>query len=204
MNEKLTVLLGKIDELEKEIEAELAHRREQFRFTIRDKTVRFEQGALEAQRRLKRGIVRFLLDAGVRSYATSPFIYALILPIGLLDLFLAVYQRICFPVYGIPRVPRERYIVFDRHHLAYLNAIEKLNCVYCGYANGVIALAREVGSRTEQYWCPIKHARRVTVTHKRYAAFLEYGDAQGYRERLGMLRDAVRKEEGPEQSSAEN
>ena len=30
------------------------------------------------------------------------------------------------------RVRRSRYFVIDRHHLAYLNGIEKLNCVYCG------------------------------------------------------------------------
>lgn len=29
------------------------------------------------------------------------------------------------------------YVVFDRRHLAYLNAIEKLNCAYCEYGNGV-------------------------------------------------------------------
>jgi hypothetical protein len=33
------------------------------------------------------------------------------------------------------------------------------------YANGVFAYVREVGSRTEQYWCPIKHARRVLGVH---------------------------------------
>jgi len=32
----------------------------------------------------------------------------------------------------------------DRHHLAYLNVIEKLNCEYCGYANGVFAYVREI------------------------------------------------------------
>jgi hypothetical protein len=50
-------------------------------------------------------------------------------------------------------------------------------CVYCGYANGVIAYARKIASRTEQYWCPIKHALRIRDPHVRYAQFLEYGDA---------------------------
>ena len=48
-------------------------------------------------------------------------------------------------------MPRGQYIVIDRHRLKYLNAIEKLNCVYCGYGNGVIAYARDIAGRTEQY-----------------------------------------------------
>jgi hypothetical protein len=56
--------------------------------------------------------------------------------------------------------------VFDRYHLAYLNVLEKLNCAY---ANGLIAYVREIAGRTEQYWCPIKHARRVIGAHSHYA-----------------------------------
>ena len=95
----------------------------------------------------------------------------------LLDLFVAVYQTVCFPGYGIPRVHRSDYLAFDREQLAYLNAIEKLNCAYCAYANGVFAYVREVASRTKQYWCPIKHARRVLGVHARYGSFVDYGDA---------------------------
>jgi hypothetical protein len=91
---------------------------------------------------------------------TAPVIYAVIVPLVLLDLFVTIYQRVCFPVYGIPKVNRGDYLIFDRHHLAYLNALEKLNCAYCSYANGLIAYVREIAGRTEQYWCPIKHARR--------------------------------------------
>lgn len=39
---------------------------------------------------------------------------------------------------------RGDYIVVDRHHLAYLNVIQKINCVYCGYGNGLIAYARKI------------------------------------------------------------
>jgi hypothetical protein len=31
----------------------------------------------------------------------------------------------------------------DRHRLGYLNVIEKANCVYCSYANGVVAYVRD-------------------------------------------------------------
>ena len=120
---------------------------------------------------------------------TAPVIYSVIVPLVLLDLFVTVYQAVCFPVYGIPKVRRRDYLVFDRHHLAYLNALEKLNCAYCAYANGLIAYVREIASRTEEYWCPIKHARRLIGAHAYCATFEDYGDAEGYRRRLEELRE---------------
>jgi hypothetical protein len=100
------------------------------------------------------------------------------------------------PIYGIERLPRRHYFVIDRHKLAYLNAIEKANCVYCGYATGVIAYVREVTARTEQYWCPIKHARPIAPPHAHYRAFFAYGDGVGYRRRLSALRRSLGHEEG--------
>ena len=73
------------------------------------------------------------------------------------------------------------YLVFDRHYLPYLNALEKLNCAYCSYANGLIGYVGEIASRTEAYWCPIKHARRMVMTHAHYASFADFGDAEAYR-----------------------
>jgi hypothetical protein len=102
------------------------------------------------------------------------------------------YQAICFPVYKIPKVRRRDYLVFDRHHLAYLNTIEKINCAYCSYANGAIAFMREVASRTEIYWCPIKHARRVLGPHPHYQGFADFGDAAGFREKLVQMKDGVK------------
>ena len=79
------------------------------------------------------------------------------------------------PHLRIAQVRRSTYIVIDRHHLAYLNAIEKVNCVYCWYANGVFAYVREVAGRTEQFWCPIRHAKRVRAPHAHYREFVDYG-----------------------------
>ena len=124
----------------------------------------------------------------------------MILPLGFLDLSLFIYQLVCFPLYRVPKVPRSSFIVIDRHHLMYLNVIEKFNCVYCGYANGLIAYAREVVARTEQYWCPIKHARRVVDSHRRYAEFLDFGDSQEYAARLEALRQSISKENIPQKS----
>jgi len=109
----------------------------------------------------------------------------------LLDVFLWIFQSICFPVYGIPKAKRSDYVVLDRGDLPYLNAVERLNCLYCGYANGLAAYFREIAARTEQYWCPIKHARRISAAHDRYPGFFEYGDSQSYRLGLERLRAAI-------------
>jgi hypothetical protein len=76
----------------------------------------------------------------------------------------------------------------DRRRLAYLNGIERVNCTYCSYANGLFAYVSEVAARTEQYWCPIRHARAIRAPHRRYHAFFEYGDAEGYRKGLKRVR----------------
>jgi hypothetical protein len=56
---------------------------------------------------------------------------------------------------------------------------------------------REVAGRTEQYWCPIRHARRIRGAHPRYSEFVEYGDAEGYKRKLIPLRDALKDRHRP-------
>ncbi|HDZ61973.1 MAG TPA: hypothetical protein ENH40_02355 [Nitrospirae bacterium] len=118
----------------------------------------------------------------------APVIWFCIVPTVIMDLSATIYQLICFPVYNIPKVRRDDYIVIDRHALAYLNALEKFNCVYCGYVNGLIAYIQEIVARTEQYFCPIKHASAVGDIHSRYKNFLEYGDAEGYKKNMDKIR----------------
>lgn len=122
---------------------------------------------------------------------TAPIIYAMIVPFALLDALVSLYQLACFPVYGVARVRRGDHMVFDRGHLAYLNWLEQFNCFYCSYANGVISYVRDVAARTEQYWCPIKHARRIVGAHERYKDFSDYGDAEAYHTELAKLRNEL-------------
>ena len=194
MNDRMKDLVDRLRALEDEIETEIRSRRQRFRYTVENRRVVFEAGLLERHRELRRTLRAFLAESGFLEAITSPFIYSLIVPLALLDTFVLVYQNVCFRVYGIPLVARSRYVVIDRHRLAYLNGMEKLNCVYCGYATGVIALAREVAARTEQYWCPIKHAGGIRSPHDRYRDFIDYGDAEGYQERREDLRHRAREE----------
>lgn len=197
MNPQIAVLIDRIKSLEAELDAELVKRRAELRIGIEHGRIVFEQELLRRHRELQVKLASYLLNARPLVLLTAPVIYALIVPFVLLDVSIMIYQAICFPVYGIPKVRRTDYFAFDRAHLAYLNAVEKLNCAYCTYANGVIAYVREVASRTEEYWCPIKHAKRVIGTHARYAGFEDYGDADGYRGELGRHRASLKKEDGP-------
>ncbi|MFD0914817.1 hypothetical protein ACFQ14_00185 [Pseudahrensia aquimaris] len=133
---------------------------------------------------LKVGIREYIGPVRWQIVKTLPFIYSLIIPIVLLDLFVSLYHAVCFPAFGIAKIRRADFLVFDRHKLAYLNALEKLNCLYCAYANGVIAYAGEVASLTEKRWCPIKHDEPVKGRDDCYQEFPEYGDGQEYRERF--------------------
>lgn len=186
-----------IARLEEELEDELQRRRHELQVDFQNRRVHFEEAVLAQQRRFKMGLLRYVLGAELRHVASIPFIFALMLPMALLDLAITVYQWICFPLYRIPIVRRKDYWVYDRTHLAYLNVVEKLNCAYCSYGNGLAAYFTEIASRTEQYWCPIKHARRVLNAHPRYTDFLDYGDAESYRKELQALRDQLARLEGP-------
>jgi len=175
-------------ELGDELERLIEKNRERFRYTVQAGKVRFDAGMQVLHRSYRKGLVPYIRKAPVSYVLTAPLIYSLILPLSLLDLFVTVFQQVCFRVYGIGLVRRADYIVIDRHMLGYLNAIEKINCVYCGYANGLIAYCREVAARTEQYWCPIKHARKASGLHDRADAFFHYGDAEAYHHELPKIR----------------
>ncbi|MGQ3080819.1 hypothetical protein [Sphingopyxis sp. C-1] len=180
-----------IVELQVELDREIEFRRRALGVRVHDRLVEFERGIVIEQRKLKTSVRAFLARSSFGVIITAPVIYSMLLPLVLLDIWISVYQAICFRAYGIARVERRDYIAFDRGRLAYLNWVEALNCAYCAYANGVIAYAREIGSRTEQYWCPIKHALRISDPHQRYYEFLEFGDAEGYRTRLAAFRELL-------------
>jgi len=184
MTRNIDELLAKIRALQDELEDEYRQTRDEWA----QKRIELAEEFQRQQRRYKTGLFRFLLRTRLLVALTAPLIYLGWVPFLLMDLFVTVYQAICFPVYRIPKVKRSEYLVFDRQDLPYLNIIEKFNCFYCSYGNGVAAYTREVAARTEQYWCPIKHARRVKAAHGLYPNFYDFGDAEAYRQGLNRLR----------------
>jgi hypothetical protein len=191
LNTELRELLAEIHRLQEEAEKRWDALREQFNYTLEGHKVRFASEVRRIHRMYQVGLLRYFARARPLNILTAPVIYSMSLPLVFLDATLTLYQHICFRAYGISRVRHRDYIVIDRHQLAYLNAIEKFNCVYCSYANGLMAYAREIVARTEQYWCPIKHAQRVRSAHPHYNDFAEYGDAAHYQEQLSALRKAL-------------
>ncbi len=184
-------LLQRIQVLQDELEEEYRKRREELEL----RRAQLAEEFLRTQRRYKTGLLRFLIRSRFLVVLTAPIIYAGWVPFLLMDLFVTLYQTLCFPVYRIPKVKRSEYVVLDRSELPYLNLVEKFNCFYCSYGNGVVAYAREVAARTEQYWCPIKHARRIRGAHNRYPNFFDYGDAEAFRQGMERLRRQYAKEE---------
>ncbi|MEG9284889.1 hypothetical protein [Aerococcus urinae] len=193
MNAKIDDLTARIREAELELEAEIARQSAGLRFGLEKGRAVFEEEVLRRHRELQTRLWRYVLNAKPMVVLTAPFIYALIVPLVLLDLFVTVYQATCFPAYGLEKVKRADYLIFDRGHLAYLNALEKLNCAYCSYANGLIAYVREIAARTEAYWCPIKHAKKAAGAHEKYRDFVAFGDAEAYRQRIAELEAAQKK-----------
>jgi hypothetical protein len=189
------VELGKdLERLEARIDAAVLERQQSSTHRLARGRAEFEQTVLAEHRKLRTGLLEYLRTARLPTLLTAPFIYGMIVPIVFLDVCVTIYQFVCFPVWRVQSARRRDFVVIDRHRLGYLNGIEKLNCMYCGYANGVIAFTRDVASRTELYWCPIKHATRPSATHDRYDHFLDYGDAQAWRCRLDELRRMISRE----------
>jgi len=194
MNDRIQQILNQITELEDDLRVALNEQQTSMFFQIKGKRVEFEQSIKETHKRLKINFFRWLVTYRPQNLITGPIIYSMIIPLLITDFFVTFYQFTCFPIYGIKRVRRSDYIVYDRLQLNYLNFIEKFHCTYCAYGNGMIAYVAEVIARTEQYFCPIKHARKILGTHSRYDRFLEYGDAVDYQKKLEEYRCALENE----------
>ena len=193
MNDRINQILSRMAVLEDELRIAVHDQESRMFFKIDGKRVKFERSVKEAHRKLKTGFFRWLVTDRPQNLITGPLIYGMAIPLLMLDLCVSFYQWACFPIYGIKKVRRADYLVFDRRHLGYLNFIEKFHCTYCEYGNGLMSYMAEILARTEQYFCPIKHARKILGTHGRYNRFLSYGDGENYEARLEEYRLALGK-----------
>jgi hypothetical protein len=190
MAERLETLYQEIEQLEERVSEELQRRRDELRVELDRGRVVFDRETRERHRKLAKKLHLFIYDSGITGLLVmGPLMYSMIVPLMLLDACMAVFQGVIFSYYRIPKVTRSDYLVIDRNRLEYLNYFEKLNCAYCGYANGLIAYVREILARTEKHWCPIRHAQRMKRVHSQYGAFLDYGDAEIYREKYEDIRE---------------
>jgi hypothetical protein len=187
LSKRATQIADEIRTLEKELRQEIQRIRIDS-FEIREKTIHFRDEVLSRHRTQVVGLFTYIRRAKLKHILCLPIIWLCLLPALVMDVVVSFYQAVCFPLFGIPKVKRGEHVIFDRRHLRYLNVIEKLNCLYCSYFNGVVSFATEVGARTEQYWCPIKHAAQLKTIHSRYHTFVDFGDSDEFRKKLPDIR----------------
>lgn len=193
MNDRISQILAQMAALENDLRTAVQEKESTMFFQIKGKRVEFESSVKAAHRKLKINFFRWLVTNRPQNLITGPIIYGMVFPLMMLDFFVSFYQWACFPIYGITKVRRGDYIVFDRRHLGYLNFIEKFHCTYCEYGNGLMGYMGEILARTEEYFCPIKHAHKILGTHAHYNRFLDYGDAADYEAKLEEFRVALGK-----------
>lgn len=109
-----------------------------------------------------------------RKFISMPFIYSVFIPLVILDIFMEIYHQIAFRLYGLNIISRSDYIFNDRQKLNGLTIMQKINCMYCGYANGLLAYGVKIASETEKYWCAIRHEDPNSIkVQPHHAEFLE-------------------------------
>jgi len=192
MNKNISQILEQISKLEEKLEKEIKIESKKFNFDFQGKKVCFNKKSIDNQKKHLENLFSYIKNAPILYILSAPIIYSLIIPAIILDITVLIYQSINFRIYKIEPVKREEYIVFDRIYLAYLNPIEKLNCLYCSYFNGLIAYVSEIAARTELFWCPIKHAKNIAYRHSKYNHFFSYGDAKKFKEELKSLREQLK------------
>lgn len=194
MNDKIRQLLDQIAALDDDLRQALQEQEASAAAQFKGKRVEFEASIRQTHRRLKQGFMQWLVTNRPQNLITGPIIYSMIVPMLLLDLCVSFYQATCFPIYRIAKVKRRDYFVYDRHQLEYLNFIEKFHCTYCAYGNGLMAYVSEIVARTEAYFCPIKHAKKLLGSHAHYRRFLAFGEAEDYASKLEARRQRMGKQ----------
>ena len=117
-----------------------------------------------------------------RHLLNTPLLWLMIVPLIIIDIFGEIYHQISFRLCKIPLIKRSNYIKIDRHKLKYLSLHNKMWCIYCGYANGVMQYGAEIAARSEKYWCAIKHKKsKDFIEPKHHKNFAEYGDEKAYK-----------------------
>lgn len=116
-----------------------------------------------------------------RHSISAPFIYSMLIPLVILDIWIETYHRVAFATYGLKYIKRKSYIKIDRHKLKYLTFFEKMNCMYCGYANGLLNYSCAIAAETEKYWCGIKHKYDENfIEPQHHAEFIPYDEEDAY------------------------
>jgi len=189
MRTKINALVGEIESLKTKLKEEIAKEERIVAYKIESGRVQFEKSVLEKQRNEMKNLFTYFKEVPFLHLFSAPLVYAMVLPAIILDGMLFIYQQVIFRIYKFKFVKRSDYIVYDRQYLKYLNSLEKLNCMYCSYFNGLMHYASEIAFKSEHYFCPIKHAKKTAYESSAYADFLTYGDEKDFQEKVQAIRD---------------
>lgn len=184
MDSKIRTLIKKMEEVNQALRVEYARLAKEYGFSIKEHRVIFLKKMRERNKRFRIPVWRYVIPRDVRHFLSLPFIYMMIIPAVILDLFITIYHAVAFPLYKIPKVKRGDYIIYDRRFLDYLNIVQKIHCLYCSYVNGLFSYAVEIAARTERYWCPIKAANKPLTNHQWYKDFADYGNPEDWKEKF--------------------
>lgn len=189
MKTRINKLYEEIKQKKDELFQEYEKLREKYDFKFIKWKIVFSEKKKDENKKFKIWIFKYLLGSEIRHIISIPFIYMMIIPAVILDIFLFVFQQTCFRLYGIPLVKRKEFLSTERKHLDYLNWIEKINCLYCSYVNWMFSYAVEVWGRTEKYWCPIKHAKKNNTFHNWQDHFADYWDGEGFKKAFNSNKE---------------
>ena len=155
--------------------------KEKYEFKIVWNKIIWNKQRVKELKKQKKSTWDSIFSATIREILSIPFIWMMIIPAIFLDICLFIYQNTAIRLYKIPLAKRSDYIVFDRWQLAYLNWIQKIDCIYCSYFNWLMQYTVEVAWRTEKYWCPIKHVAKKHWYHNWEDYFAEYWDSEWFK-----------------------
>lgn len=189
MNDRIREILDEIEAMKVKLGEEIAEQEKNLSYEIQNGYVQFEKDVFKKQKENMKNLLAWFREIPLLHLLSSPLIYAMVIPAILFDIILFIYQQVIFRIYKFKPIKRSDYIIYDHQYLGYLNSIEKLNCLYCSYFNGLMQYASAIASRTEYYFCPIKHAKKVTYQHDYYDLYFTYGDGDGYQSKLKELRE---------------
>lgn len=127
MDSQIKKILVKIDELNESLKKEHLRVAQKYGFLVQKKKVIFLEKIRKQNKRFRMPAWKYVFPKSLRHLVSIPFIYSMIIPALILDIFITIYQSAAFPLYGIPRVKRSEYFVYDRRFLDYLNVIQKVH-----------------------------------------------------------------------------
>jgi len=188
MNGRIKEMIEEIETMKKKLGEEIDKEEKYANYEISNGHIKFEKEIFKRQKENMMHLWDWFGEIPLVQLFSAPVVYVMIVPAVLLDMMLFVYRNVVSRVFKIEFGKRSDYIVYDRQYLGYLNVVEKLNCLYCAYFNGLMQYASSIAARTEFYFCPIKHAKKIAYKHEYYDTFLTYGDDDAYQKKLKELR----------------